>query len=352
MLQVSKEQLAKVSYLDLSALGDRTVKLMPLWDGSEWHMWVNSPVGLIEAKIVDTSEGDYVAQTAATPSDLYIPFVHIMWQQASWKEVCPLVMAISDDFHNIGTSVAKLKHFHRFRREIVSGGARRFASTELEYLVTLLRSVFDLLQEMFSIIWKDKVRLTDPHAEEIRRRRTLPRRFSSMVLVEKNNPRTANDIEAEFGLPSPLASQFANAAPFFAYLRRIRDKVVHGQSGFGFIFETDRGFCVDPKIEPFRSFAGWRPEHRFNENIVSILPWLADIIARTIGMCNDLVTTFASVVHLPPPIAPKHVIFVRGPHNPALAELLSLSATTSPWWDDSTGDSGPKKDVNPDHSVP
>jgi hypothetical protein len=106
-------------YLKAEHLGDgRTVKLMPLWDGKDWRMWVDTPVGLIEGKMVGTVEGDYVGVGAAKESDLFIPFVHLMWQRASWPEVCPLISAISDDFHNTGTSLAKLKHFFQSQRAL------------------------------------------------------------------------------------------------------------------------------------------------------------------------------------------------------------------------------------------
>jgi hypothetical protein len=109
------EELQKATYLDITNLGERTVKLMALWDGLDWHMWLETPIGLIKSKVVDTTEGDYVAKTAAKNTDLFIPFVHIMWQHASWGDLCPLILAISDDFHNMGTSVAKLRHSFDFR---------------------------------------------------------------------------------------------------------------------------------------------------------------------------------------------------------------------------------------------
>jgi len=148
-LAITIESLKVVSYLKTEHLGDgRTVKLMPLWDGTNWRMWVDTPVGLIEGKMMDTIEGDYVGVGAAKESDLFIPFVHLMWQRASWPEVCPLISAISDDFHNMGTSLAKLKHFFHSQRTLPPRSASRFAYTELEYLVMLTRAVFDLLQEM------------------------------------------------------------------------------------------------------------------------------------------------------------------------------------------------------------
>src|ERR1700722_11103885 len=118
MNAVAVEELKKVPYLDVSALDGRTVNLMPMWDGTDWHMWFNTEVGLIKGKIIDTAESDYVAKSAAGRSDLFIPFIHIMWQQGSWSEICPLIIAISQDFHNMGTSVAKLRHFHEFRKPI------------------------------------------------------------------------------------------------------------------------------------------------------------------------------------------------------------------------------------------
>jgi hypothetical protein len=340
MSAIAFEELKKLPYLDLSALDGRTVNLMPLWDGTEWHMWLNTTLGLIEGKIVDTSESDYLAKSAAKPSDLYIPFIHIMWQQASWSEICPLIIAISDDFHNMGTSVAKLRHFHEFRKSIGDRGVHRFALTELEFLVTLCRTTFDLLQEMISSIWKTRVRLLDEKADAFRRAHPLPRTFSKMVLREKEQRRNAAEIETHFGVPKTLAEQYQRIAPFFSELRRVRDRIVHGGSGFGMIFDTERGFCVDPKKQPFNSFENWRPEHYYNNNIASVLPWIADTILKTIDACNSLIGAFGSVVQLPPPIAPGYVIFVRGYHNEAFAELLSIHAGGSVWWDKAVTDVG------------
>lgn len=333
MRTIAFEELKKLPYLDVSALDGRTVNIMPLWDGTDWHMWIDTPVGLIQMKIVETTESDYVAKSAARPSDLRILFIHIMWQHASWGEICPLIIAISNNFHKMGTSVAKLKHFHGSRKQLGDSGTHKFALTELEYLVILCRTTFDLLQEMIAWTWKNKVQLNDEKAEKFRRGHSLPETFSQMVLHEKERPRNADEIVGKFGLPKPLAEEYARTAQFFSELRGIRDKVVHGVSGFGMVFETERGFCVDPKRKPFNTFENWRPEHYYNENIVSVLPWIADIILKTIDACNNLVGSFGSVVRLPPPIAPGYFVFVRGYHNEAFAELLSIHSGGSVWWD-------------------
>lgn len=335
---IALEELKKLPYLDVSALDGRTVNLMPLWDGTHWHMWFDTEMGLIAGKIVDTTEVDYVSKSAARSTDLFIPFVHIAWQQCSWREVCPLIIAINQDFHNMGTSVAKLKHFQLFKRSIGDRGAHKFALTELEYLVTLCRTTFDLLQEMIAWIWKNKVQLLDRSAEAFRLAHPLPKTFSKMVLREKERVKSATEIEAQFGLPLLLAEQYAHAAPFFSDLRRIRDSVVHGGSAFGLIFDTERGFCIDPKTRPFNTFQDWRPDHYYNENIASVLPWIADTILKTINACSSLMIAFGSVVQLPPQIAPGYAVFVRGYHNEAFAELLSIHSGGSAWWDISSID--------------
>jgi hypothetical protein len=333
VMAITVESLKAIPYLRTEHLGDgRSVKLMPLWDGESWKMWIDTPVGLTEVKIVDTMEGDYVARRAAKESDLFIPFIHLMWQCASWPEICPLISAISEDFHNMGTSAAKLRHFFDSRSRLPAGAASRFARTELEYLVMLCRSVFDLLQEIISTLWEKKVRLLDDTAEKRRRSSKLPETFSKLVLHDKKRARTASEIEAKFGLPSSLAAQYASLVPFFSELRDIRDDVVHGRRGLGRIFDTERGFCVEPKTAPFYSFNGWLPEHYYNENIVSILPWTANLILRTIDACNSLMNAFAQVITLPPEIAPGYFILVRGPNNEALKDLIQANSGGSTWW--------------------
>jgi hypothetical protein len=329
---ITIESLKTVTYLKTENFTHgRTINLMPLWDGESWHMWIDTPEGLIEGKMIDAVQADYVTMAApARESDLFIPFVHLMWQQASWPEICPLISAISDDFHNMGTSVAKLRHFFDFQSKLPPGAALGFARTEFEYLVMLCRSVYDLLQKIIAIIWT-KIQLLDEAAEQRRRAITLPDRFSRVVLHEKRL-RTRSEIESKFGLPLPLAEQYVMLGAPFSQLRDLRDSVVHGHRSIGHIFDTERGFCVNPKMPPFSLFKGWRPEHYYNENIVSVLPWLANTVLQTIDACNNLMGVFAVVISLPPEIAPGYRIFVRGPHNEALVGLLAVHTGASPWW--------------------
>lgn len=329
--RASIESFKAIPYLKVEHLTDgRTVKVMPLWDGKNWHLWINTPEGFVGAKVVEAVQTDYVGVGAAREPDLYIPFIELMWQRASWPDVCPLIEAISDDFHNMGTSLAKLRLFFDCRNTLPARSAASFASTELEYLVILARTVFDSLQEIIRTIWK-MVQLDDPAAQRRHEASVLRKSFGDMVF-RSNQPQSAAEIADRYGLPTPLAQEYANVAPFFLELRSARDKVVHGGSSVGFVFDTERGFCVNPKFSPFSSFEGWRPEHYYNENIVSIMPWVGHIVLRTIDACNRMMNVFASVIRLPPEISPGYHIYVRGPHTDAVAEAVRIHNGASPWW--------------------
>jgi hypothetical protein len=224
-MAVPKEELQQVLHLNLGALGDRVVNLMSLWDGEHRHSWL--PVGdrVMKVQMVDVVEGPYLAKTAARHSDLLIPFVDLMWQRATWPEIVPLLTAICDDFRNVHRET---KTHVQHPPDAPCRSGREFASTELEYLVILARTIFDLLQEMMAKIWHQRVRLNDPTAKVIRKRRKLPDTFSSLCLEEKRRVCTTAEIEARFALPKAMAEQCAAAAPFFWELHNVRDGVVHG----------------------------------------------------------------------------------------------------------------------------
>jgi hypothetical protein len=332
MMTIEHEHLKVVSYLDLSRLGDRAVNLIPLWDGEQWHLWVQGPNGLIDIHPVDAMQADYVAKAPARTTDLLIPFVDLMWQRASWPETCSLIAAICDDFHNMGTSLAKLRHIF-FARHSIGDATSSFATTELEYILVLARTIFDLLQEIIARIWQTRVRLKDPEAERIRRARALPETFSKIVLRNKDMLRSPGEIANDFHLPANMASAYAAHAPFFAQLRTMRDSIVHGGKVVGHVFATPRGFCVSPTEAPFRSFHGWTQSYQYNENLSSLLPWVGWVVLETIGACNSLVNELARSIELLPEIAPGYNVYVRGPSNVAVIDILKVHQGSNPWWD-------------------
>jgi hypothetical protein len=330
-MHISPEQLKIVPYVDLQALDVRRVNLMPFWDGCGWHMWVPTQAGLLDLKPVEVEHANYVANRAANDNDIIIPFVEMMWQQASWSEVCRLISGISDDFHNLGTSIEKLSYFFDHRSTIP--GLSQFVKTEVEYIFVLARSVFDLLQEAISWLWGNAVLLHDPHAEAKRKQTKLPSTFAKMVLSGTEFRRPADLID-KYALPSAMAEMYASVAPFFKGIRRFRDEIVHLGKDPDMVTVSDRGFCVPNSAFGFGDSPFWKPEHQENEHCRSLLPLLAHVALGSILSCGQLMAAFAKQVKLPPAIAPRHRVFVRGPHNEALIWLLHVADGGSPWWSD------------------
>ena len=179
METVSESELAKILYLDPRALVGRSLLMMPFWDGSAWHLWTEAPPGLIiKLQIVDAIHSNYVAKQPAHKTDIWIHFIDHMWQRASWPEVSRIILGIQDDFHPLATSIAKLRHFFDTRNKIDQILISSFVKTELEYLITVARSVFDLLQEALAAIWNKRVNLLDSTQEAIKKRHMLPDTFT------------------------------------------------------------------------------------------------------------------------------------------------------------------------------
>jgi hypothetical protein len=333
-MQIAREELRKIPYLDAEvAAGNRLVNIAPYWNDGRWYVWVPNGNRLVEMHPRDAMQTNYVAKVPASETDVLIPFVDFMWQRAGWMPSGRTVDAIGEDFRAMAASAAKVRAAFDNRNALGSGVASSFAATEVEHLVTVARSVFDLLQETIKELWGSCVKLEDRESEARRKARGLPKTFSKMTLVEKRRTKTAQEIAHEFGIPSALAHEYARQAPFFRSLRDFRDDVVHGLTRTPFVLETERGFCVDPLQRPFRDFAGWREEHRFNEVLVSIVPWVAHVVFGTIGACGALMLALAAQVRFPPEVAPGHRVFVRAENNKALIHLAEVRAGGSPWWD-------------------
>lgn len=222
MVNIKTESLRAVPYLDADALEGRSVNLMPLWDGEKWTIWLPDGEGVVPILVFDARFVDYVAKTPYHESDLFVPFINLLWQRASYVEVVPLIFGIINDIHNLGTSTAKLHFFHQQSDEVPNALLPRFAVTEIEYTLVVTRSIFDLLQEIISRIWdkngKVLVKQEEVVGSEQSKWKELPKTFSKMLL-SGDKPRTKDELTSRYGIPEPLAETYTRTAAFFPYLR-------------------------------------------------------------------------------------------------------------------------------------
>jgi hypothetical protein len=211
----SAEIAAKMPHIDAGALQGRTMLLMPVWDGAAWNMWVDAPPGqLIKVQIVEPIRSNYLATVPADKYDLQIPFVDFMWQRASWPGVARQIMGICHDFHQLATIAVKLEHLHEARGSIDANLLTSFVQGEVEQLIIVARSIFDLIQEITAHFWNDRIMLLDPAAEAIRRQRKMPDTFAKIAL-NGDLPRTPAEIAQRYGVPPRASAMYAKNTPFF-----------------------------------------------------------------------------------------------------------------------------------------
>lgn len=330
---VKLNELAKLGYLDVNALSGRALRLLPLWDGEKWAHWFDGPDGqLIPIRIVDTARSLYVTNTKpASDTDLWIPLIELIWQRLSYRDLVGFTHALEDDFHLLATSAAKLEHFYAFRDSMSHGFVESFVRAEVEYILIVARSIFDLLQEVISRFWNKHVSLVDDASNRLKKQNNLPAAFARVVFANEA-PRTAQELADKFALPHTLTEQYVRHAGFFASLRASRDHIIHGSSNPGTVFVTERGFAADPKSKLYSDFP-WTAEHRYNENTVSLMPWIAHIVVETIQACTDIVGALSQEIKLPDELAPGYRVLLRDPMNPALIRLLEAATGKRVWWD-------------------
>jgi hypothetical protein len=321
----------ELPHIDKTQLMGRSILLAPVWDGEVWKTWVPAEQGkLIKLSIVDVAQSHYLAKNAAHEQDIYIPFIEFLWQHMSWPEVHREVSGITQDIHLMATSAAKLEHYYASKETIGPHLVTAFVNSEIEQLLVVARSAFDLLQATLAGFWNKYVRLLDPVMDENRRQRKMPPTFSKVVLDDESL-RPAEKIAERYSLPIAMAEMYAKHGPFFQSLRKARDHVVHLGKTPDSVFSTERGFCVDPKARYFRDFP-WTEEHYYNENIVTLVPWVAQLVCRTLEACSDIVLSLNGQIALPPALAPDHHVFLRDPTNPALLRLVDAAQGSTHWW--------------------
>ncbi len=289
--------------------------MLPLWDGAEWHMYIDVPGhGLIRAKIVDTIEMHYVAKEPARADDVYLHFLHVMYQRAYWPDLARFVHGISNDVRNCGASLAKIDHFFQHRENIGTTAISRFVQTEVEYLFGVCRSMLDLLHDVVSRLWST-VEWFDGRVK-----RKLSERLSR-VMLEGARPRTAEEIDAKYSVGPALSQFYAAHAPFFAALRKYRDNIYHHGHSAPSVLVLPHGFAIPRDTEPFASLGVWSEEDLCARDHAVLRPALVAVALNTISACESFIHALELTVALPPEVAPGYRLFLRTPHGPVLSWL-------------------------------
>jgi hypothetical protein len=324
MSAVSLDELAKVPFVDLKDLRGRTISSLSFWDG-EWHLWVQLADGKLMKIQGWPAEGGYFGKDAQQPMDAYLEFLNFIAQHCSIPSVMPMFISLQQDFFNMCASIRKFDLLHEQSGNLKTA-AGRLVATELEYLFSLCRSVFDLLQEIVAVQWQ-AVKLVDPNIKK----KQLPRSFADVAL-SAGTLRSEDELINRFHLPQPLAAFYARHGLFFEILRTFRDRFVHGGSTPEQVFVTERGFAVVRTSQPFCRFTLWTEEHMLPNELCSLRPVIGHLVVETLRACEDDATTIQTIIQWPPPIAPGMSFFLRGFFNGSMAQCTE-AIDKCLWWE-------------------
>lgn len=212
-------EFAKIPFLDSGQIGSRIVTTLCFHDSGEWKFWV--PLGgKLQLLKAEPALADYFARHPERSADFHLAFLNFMTQHASWPEAIHPIDGIRNDIHNLAACLAKFELYFRESRS-PNQHVDRFVSTELEYVFSVCRSIYDLLQEIVVGLWE---RITP--LDKTLKKRQLPDSFRKMVM--KNNILMSSaDIEAHFRIPKQLADFYFRQGPIFKTLRDYRDAIMH-----------------------------------------------------------------------------------------------------------------------------
>lgn len=320
-----RAELNKIPHLRSEVLRGRSLPTLAFYtpvDG--WQLWIDSG-GVLERLLGEPAEADYFGTVPEAEADICLYFVDFIGRRVLAPDTLHLYAALRHDVHNLGASLAKIDYFVEQHRLQASLDLPRFATTELEYLLVVCRSMFDLFQKFFSKLW-GSVRMLPARTPTV----SLPSTFSAFVL-QAEQPRSVENFQEKYGLPPPICSAFRQAAEFFQAIRGSRDRIVHHGHWLPIVFATERGLAMYANTEPFSDFRVWQPSTFLPNDLASLRPVLAFLVWRTFLSFDEILTAFERSIQLQPDPVPGFSLFMRGYHTGTLKRYSSVSPD-DPWW--------------------
>lgn len=323
---IDREELSKLFFL-ADDLHGRAVPLHPVYDpeydGEHMPDWADDPDWFLaviqngEVHWVDgyPAESRYFGKEAASDQDVFFPFVHVYTQHASWPSLMGILERIEDDIQNLAVCMSKIALYQHLSQSSTFE-TRRFVVSEIEYIFSVCRSLYDLLQDIARNSW-DIVQLEDGG------KNALPSSFASMAL-SGDEPVPVEKLEEKYGLSPTLAEFYESEAEEFARIRSFRDSILHHGRTMNLIFVTEEGYSVQSSMEPFTSFDVWDDDTFLENDLAPIWPPIAYAISHTIGAMNRFSQALTSEIAFPPEIAPEYKVFIRGPYVHNLGHLGEL----------------------------
>jgi hypothetical protein len=311
---INLAKLSQIPYLDIANLQGRFISTLTFHDAGKWRMWLMAGDQLLEVKAWP-AEACYFSSAPEAVHDIYFHFLDFIAQRASFDSIQKPILGLRDDIFNLSASIAKIAHLHA-TRDALKTGVSRMVITEVEYIFSVCKSIFDLLQEIICVLWHS-TRLLDIAVEK----KPLKETFAKTIL-HGGRVSTAEELRSRFGLPASVSDFYVRHAEFFMTLRDFRNNIIHRGSQFQTIYSAESGFLVNDSIRPFSSMKIWREEEKDPNGLAPLVPALGVVIRNTLAACEDFSLTVQQVIQFPPPIAPGMKFYMRSYFNEAFSAVL------------------------------
>src|ERR1700687_5996009 len=83
-------------------------------------------------------------------------FIDLIAQRACFNQIAKPFGGLQDDIFTLAASLAKVRWLHETKLAIGSG-VTRMVATEIDYIFSACRSIFDLLQEILFKLWEQAI---------------------------------------------------------------------------------------------------------------------------------------------------------------------------------------------------
>jgi hypothetical protein len=287
------------------------------WSGEneDWYVWLpdeNKDLNKVNAQPVQSA---YFAKEPARGSDIYFEFLDHLLQLSLTNSVDRSITRIREDIFNLAASFSKIG-FYQNKSQDSDLNTVRLVKTEIEYIFTLCRSLYDLLQEVSHFVWEN-IELHDGGGNQ------LPRSFADIAL-HAGDPVPSEELEERYGLTPELSNFYNRAANDFSSIKSYRDDIIHNGRRVDFLFWTEKGYAVSKDQEPFCDFDIWESDYDLPNNLAPIWPPLAYTAYVTLETLIGYFRALAKDINLPPKLAPGYQVYLRGHYLNNLTKLSDI----------------------------
>lgn len=325
MATITHEEALKLPYVDRVPDELRIIPLTSFFDHltSEWQLHFEVESGVL-GRIAggEVTQGYYFAERPAADADLELELGTLVCRYFSLPRAMHALYAIEGDIHHCAAILEKYEILSGLGKGVHTG---LLATSELEYLLLLLRSFYDMLHVLVRAITE---KVVSPGTPDTRAINQLGDSFSRVALAGQS-VRAAEDIESKFRLPQPLANWYAAEAPRLLILRDLRDKIAHRGRTVGGVFDHPAGLAVHAMEEPWHSLVNWQSHPKgLLDHLGSLRLVFSLLVADALAMTTRLAGALQSAITPPEPIG-QFRYYLRDGFSHRLVQLDET--LRSPW---------------------